>query len=633
MLGALAGSLWLLLTFGTGSAWAEPVTFSVEVPTCTPTADPVMLRSNRLSTDSFRHDALTRVAPTRWEGTFDVAVPTSALRYRYSAGVCDATACPGIEKQLDYIGTGGDLPDRQLPPSTTRTDDHVFIWRSTLGHVDAAGQLTSIRSPTEQVAFCAPYLSVSAASEVTVGYDSLGASRVELEVGLTTAYGTSMVHTGAYRNHFALSDLTPGQRYHYRVVDNGIPGPDHTFTAPHAPGDAFRFAFLGDTQFYGPLQRTDTDAVVAQVIDFDPHLVVAAGDLVASEMGPRGPGSWNEPEMARFSVFFGMTEGLMAHAPFMAAMGNHEEDAFYFWDAFRFPESDAPAIDHYDFRWGHVHFTVLYTGTTDGYDFEGILDSQTHWMERTLEAAALDPEVRFKVVVLHRGPLSQGARHRSDGMAFFETETDLRPSWQTLWERHQVDVVLAGHNHNFTVAELAGVRYVTSCSGAPTHELREPWEPTTRHAEETCTANLFTVGRTLGFEARRLDGSTIDDAAFALCREHADCEELSGPCPAETVWRCESRECVHRCETPTDAGVPDGGTPDGGAEDGGVNDASTDSSLPDDAGGDAGAPPPPAGGCGCRSVPSTAPAHGPVALALLLVVVLSRRIRRRAPVH
>ena len=224
-------------------------------------------------------------------------------------------------------------------------------------------------------------------------------------------------------------ELVAGQQYFYRVTETGAPPFVGSFVAPPAPGTPFRFAFIGDTQFYGEDQRRDTRAVVQQIAAFDPQLVISPGDLVASEPGPDGPGGWNQPEQGRFNVLFGL-------------------------------------IDHYYYRIGSVAFVHLYTGTTDGYDYEGILNSQTQWLSDTLRGLAAEPTVLWKVVVLHRGPFSQGANHPTDGVAFYNGGNAGRSSWGDLWRRHGVDLVLVGHNHNFTLAEHSGIRYVTSCGGA-----------------------------------------------------------------------------------------------------------------------------------------------------------------------
>lgn len=609
-------------------AYAVPVTFTVDVPACTPRASTVMLRSNRLDAATYVHDALTRIGPTRWEGTFEVAVDASAFRYKYTHAICDATVCPGIEKALTYAGSGADVADRTLVAGATHATDLVYIWRSALVRLDAAGNVVGARPPSDQVAFCAPYLSVSTADgAVTVSYDAYDAGDVALELGETTAYGTRIAHTGAYRNRFALADLVPGTEYHYRIVDNGVATPDQTFRAPPAPGQPMRFAFIGDTQYYGEAQRNDFARVAEQVLAFRPDLVLSPGDMVASEPGPGGPGGWTEPEMGRWNVFFGGAAALMGSAPWMAAMGNHEEDGFFFWDAFSFPEPDAPRVDHYFFRVGNVHFTVLYTGSTSGYDFEGILGSQTAWMEGVLAAADADAGVRFKVVLLHRGPLSEGDSHPTDGMAFWETGTALRPSWRELWERYGVDLVLAGHNHNFTLAEVGGVRYVTSCGGAPLHDQRSPWAPTTIYAERVCTADLFSVSeRTISFSAQRVDGSVIDDAAFTLCHDASDCEGTASGCAAVSHWSCVRRACEPTCAMPgLDAAVD----VDGGAVDAS---ATPDATVPRDAptGADGGSTAPASAGCSCRIARASFRADGRALVLLPLAgLAFAARVRSR----
>jgi uncharacterized protein (TIGR03382 family) len=618
------------ILFAPGSILAAPVTFNVQVPYCTPNGDAVLLRSNRLEPDVYLHDPLTQVGPNRWSGTFEVSTAAAEFNYKYTHTQCDATSCAGIEKDLVFIGDdGGEVPDRTLAPNATETDDYVFIWRDTLTDFDESGQPIGIRPEPEHVAFCGPYLSVTGTT-VTIGYDSFSGGDVTLEWGPTTAYGSSLSHMARHRNHFTIGGLTPGAEVHYRIVEDGTPGPDRTFRAPVAAGTPFRFAVMGDTQYYGLQQRLDHERFTELTESFDPHLVLSVGDMVASEPGSGGPGGWMYPEMARWSLFFGVMADLVARAPFMVAMGNHEEDAPYFWDVFQFPEPDAPAIDHYDFSFGSVHFTALYTGTTGGYDVDGILDSQTAWLEETLARADADPNIRWKVVFLHRGPHHQGANHPTDGFDFYDNSNATRPSWRSVMMRYGVDLYLAGHNHNFTLAMTDGIRFITGCSGAPVHNLRTPTEATTIHAERLCTANLFSVGeRTLSFAAQRADGTFIEEASFSLCRAASDCEELPSPCPDDTVWSCELGACASECGVDQDAGF----------EDAAGADATEDAETPLDSGAtaDAGTTPKDAStiqrdagffgtdddeGCGCSS-------SGPGAAGLSLWVGLTLLWRRR----
>ena len=564
----------LLSSLGPSSlGLAIPVTFEVEVPRCTPKGETVFLRSNRTTVDVFEHDPLTQVGPARWRGTFEVTTDLASFNYKYSHTLCDATACPGIEKDLSFTGTGAEIPDRTLPAGVTSVLDQVWVWRSALVDFDAQGQPLGTRAAEAQVAFCDPYVSVTGEAALTIGYDAFGGGPVTLEYGPTAAYGSQMVGN-AHRNHFELSGLQPGQVYHYRVTEGGVSSPDYEVRAPPA-GPPFRFAHLGDVQFVEAQNLADNRTFAQLLEAFDPHLTVSSGDMVHSTQGA-GPGTngWQHPEIGRWSVFFGVMADSMARAPFMAAMGNHEEDAPFFWSIFEFPVTDPPAIDHYDFRFGNVHFFVLYTGTTAGYDLDGILGVQTPWLQARLSQVS----AKWKVVLLHRGPNSQGANHPTDGQAFYENSAAGRPAWREVFATGGVDLVLAGHNHNFTYAREGSVRFITSCAGAPTHALASAARPTTIHAEPNCALSQFYVEQdTLRFEAVRVDGSLINEASFALCEAAQDCESQNSGCPASTTWRCVQGACQAECTAPMDAGTgadlgedmgapsPDASLPDAGA--------------------------------------------------------------------
>ncbi len=612
-------------------ASADPVTFRAEVPHCTPPGDTVLLRSNRLEAGVFRHDPMTRLDGTRWELSAEVATPRDAFEYKYAHAPCDAARCEGIEKDLTFGGAGDELPPRRLAAGQAEADDRVYVWRDMLRTFDAAGQPVGYRAVAELAAFCGPYLGVRGeGGELALGHDTFGPAEVRVEWGPDAAYGLDASLAGVHRHLLPMETLSPGAEVHYRVVVDGVPGPDRTFLAPPAPGQELRFVHLGDTQYQEEATRERVRALAARALAFRPHLVLGTGDLVASSAD--GAGGFLQPEIGRWSVVFGDLAPLLAAAPLATAMGNHEEDGAYFWDVFARPLTDPPRLDHFDFRMGHAHFFVLYTGRTAGYDLEGILDSQTAWLEARLQAAAADPTVRWRVVALHRGPYSQGGYHSGEGLLFSDGGTATRPSWRSLWERHGVDLVVAGHNHNFTLAVVNGIRYVTECGGAHTHALDAPWAPSTRYAEETCSLGELTAGpRTLSFRTFRPDGSEIVAARFDLCREDADCQALEDPCapPAEARWSCHERACQASCAAPEDGGDQDGGQ-DGQDQDG--FEGGSQEEDPGSSGDEDGAREADGGGGGCACDPGGSPRAGRLhggALALLGLIGLAGARRRR----
>jgi MYXO-CTERM domain-containing protein len=624
----LPGALLLL----SAPALAEMVTFRVEVPRCTPPGDSVLLRSNRLEPGEFLHEPMRPVACDRWELEVEVVTAPERFEYKYTHSVCDAIRCPGIEKDLTYGGAGDEIAPRRLGTGQLETDDQVFVWRDMWRTFDADGQPIGYRTTRELSAFCGPYLGMlTADGGLGLGHDTFAPAEVVLEWGPDASYGQRTSLAGSQRHILAFEGLPENDPVHYRVTVDGVPGPDRTFLAPPGPEGTLRFVHLGDAQYQEPATRPRVRALAARALAFQPHLILGTGDMVASS--PDGAGGFLAPEVGRWSVFFGDVAELLAAAPHATAMGNHEEDGPYFWDAFLRPLTDPPKLDHFDFRLGHTHFFVLYTGKTEGYDLEGILDSQTPWLQARLEAAAADPRVRWKVVALHRGPFSQGGYHAGEGLRFSDGGTAARPAWRALWEQHGVDLVLAGHNHNFTLAEVNGIRYVTECGGAHTHALDQPWAPSTVYAEETCSLGEFTASpRTLRFQAFRPDGSEIAAARLALCREDADCQELADPCPApaSAAWACEDRACQARCGVLEDGG-PDGAEEEGqegdGSEDGGQGEGPNQDGFEGEGQEQDGLEGGGGGGCGCGP---TDPDAGLATLPLLGLLGLGALVRSRS---
>ena len=107
---------------------------------------------------------------------------------------------------------------------------------------------------------------------------------------------------------------------------------------------------------------------------------------------------------------------------------------------------------------------------------------------------------------------------------------DLRSTWQPLFDRYKVDLVLQGHDHTYARSgprlydnlpsgeqvrrDVAGTVYVVSVSGPKMYELLpEPWM--LRSAENTQLYQIIKVnGDRLDFQARTATGALYD--AFVL---------------------------------------------------------------------------------------------------------------------
>lgn len=241
-------------------------------------------------------------------------------------------------------------------------------------------------------------------------------------------------------------ELEPGTTYSYRVGGDGHWSDTFTFTTPPEPGsfDTFTVAITGDSR--GAYAEW---ALMLDAIDsYDPDLILFSGDMV--EFGTDQT-EWNE--------WFAAGEGVLESTVLVPAHGNHEFLAINYFAQFSLPNNES---------WFSIDYgTMTVASLNDSFVPIDVLEYD--------EVAFLDEvfgqsEADWKFVMHHRPMYSTCTRHGS--------ETTLRQFWEPPFERHNVDFVLAGHNHiyersqpirNGDVAEPGeGTMYlVTGGAGAP----------------------------------------------------------------------------------------------------------------------------------------------------------------------
>ena len=252
-----------------------------------------------------------------------------------------------------------------------------------------------------------------------------------------------------------LRNLAPGTTVPYRVKRQG----EVVFEAEaqtRKPG-AHRMVVFGDAADASKGQAAIAKAVLA----VQPDAVFITGDLVY------GRGRASEYRAHFFPVYNSEAVPLMRRVPFLGVVGNHDvpfagyPDAsayFAYWSqplngpALRTGEKSAAPVkagDHdamvvasgpafprmasFSFDYGRVHWTVL---DSNGYTDWGSPGMRA-WLEADLKAAQ---GAVWRVVALHH-PLFQSARSHFD-------DQWMRPI-SPLLEQYGVDLVLAGHVHNY----------------------------------------------------------------------------------------------------------------------------------------------------------------------------------------
>ena len=326
------------------------------------------------------------------------------------------------------------------------------------------------------------------ATSVVVSWASPGpAARPQVRIGQrviaaeTRPYTDGISGETVWTYHARVGGLRPGARYAYVVTaDNDDDAADPfsaTFrTAPRGRAP-FRFTSFGD------LGTPNTDWVlsygqsayaVEAVESFEPLFHLLNGDLCYANLNPAvQPQVWQD--------FGDNNEVSAANRPWMPCLGNHEVEfgngpqgfASYL-TRYTLPDNAVPGFGGrwYALRVGSVLFVSLDADDVVYQDAGAFVagpaalvpaastgnepiepgtsfyirgysgGAQTAWLEQTLAAGRGDESVDWIVVQMHQCATSSSARGNGSDLG-------IRQDWLPLFDRYEVDLVLAGHDHDY----------------------------------------------------------------------------------------------------------------------------------------------------------------------------------------
>ncbi len=252
------------------------------------------------------------------------------------------------------------------------------------------------------------------------------------------------------------------------------------FRGGRSPRRRFRFAAFGDTRTGHKVHRALIESMAKEDVD----LVVHSGDLVESG------GVLDEWEL-----FYTIEAPVVASAPLIAALGNHDLSQRNHYKRFILANRYADNQRYFFRDWGDVRVIIM-----DSEEESRRGSAQYEFLESAMRDGA--EKDMFMVVALHRPPYSAGA-HGSD--------MEMREILGELCPRFGVEVVLAGHDHNYErTKRIDGVTYFVAASGgAPIRRMSPSWFSEVVRTEPHYV--IFDVERrSLVGRAINLDGDTFD---------------------------------------------------------------------------------------------------------------------------
>jgi predicted phosphodiesterase len=241
-----------------------------------------------------------------------------------------------------------------------------------------------------------------------------------------------------------LPDLPLDTSVYYRVLSSAGDTEPIRFLAGASRGRKMRFAAFGDTRTGHQVHRELVEAMAKENIEF----VIHSGDLVEF-------GGVEE----QWRMFLRVEAPLMSRVPMFAAIGNHDFAPRSHFDRVFMLPLFAGGNRYYHQDWGDVRVVIM--------DSEIEMrkgSDQYAFLESTLaEAAEKDLLV---LMSLHYPPYSSGA-HGS--------YLEIRDILGELGPRFGVEIILAGHDHNYERTKpIGGVTYIVAASGGANIRAVQP---------------------------------------------------------------------------------------------------------------------------------------------------------------
>lgn len=358
---------------------------------------------------------------------------------------------------------------------------------------------------------------------------------------------TQALKTDINEAHFhtvAFESLRPGMKYAYRVGDGTNWSEWFHFKTAAATDEPFSFIYFGDAQNN---LRSMWSRVIREAYSDAPKaaFLLHAGDLINSSEADAEWGEW-----------CGAGAWINGMMPNIAIPGNHEmapkrngvKRVSHHWrPQFEFPLNGPAGLEELCYTIQYHNALVVAMNSNEQQEL------QAEWLDEVLAANKLE----WVICTFHH-PIFSTGKDRDN--------TELRALWKPILDKHQVDLVLQGHDHTYgrtgltvpnslvqeataavgasatasgnavpqTVAnvptgvqkidETTGTVYVVSVSGPKMYNL-QPVPFMKRVAEDTQLYQIIHIdGRKLRFEARTAIGELYD--AFELNKTPGKVNEL-----------------------------------------------------------------------------------------------------------
>ena len=320
-------------------------------------------------------------------------------------------------------------------------------------------------------------------------------------------------HIKALYHSVTFTELEPATLYAYRVGDGITWSEWYQTRTAHATPSPVKFIYFGDAQ-NGIHSHWSRNIRAAYTEASDAQFIIHAGDLVNR--------AHRNVEWGEWFVAGGWIHGMLPSIP---VPGNHEygrmggddsprQLSMHWRPQFTLPENGPAGLEE-------TAYFVDYQGVRIvGMNSNRSIDQQAPWLDQVLES---NPHPWAILTFHHPVFSSSGTRDNPE----------LRDLWKPIIDKHNVDLVLQGHDHTYargrsnnvnaglnTRDQASGTVYVNSVSGAKMYEIKEDrWDAYNATMERAAENTQL-------FQIVSIDGDTLDYRAYTVTGELYDAFKL-----------------------------------------------------------------------------------------------------------
>lgn len=204
---------------------------------------------------------------------------------------------------------------------------------------------------------------------------------------------------------------------------------------------------------------------------------------------------------------------ILRHRPLMPVQGNHEVFADMYYAQFALPiMAGLPSAYHehgWSMNYANVHFVGLDSNT------DSTVQDQVPWLGADLQSAHEDPSIDWIIVMMHHPAYSACSNHGS---------TDrVQQFWVPLFEKWGVDMVFAGHDHDYERTYPIRAQKVVEAGEGPVYIVaggfyspgytngKDWWTVKSSHGDKGDLVHLTVDGKKLALKAYAGDGIEVID--------------------------------------------------------------------------------------------------------------------------